>query len=259
MCGRLSIHTAQLTRLLMSIMQETYPGEDDYNVAPTQTLPVIRRGADGGLECMPMRWWLTPSWSQAPTTQYSMFNAKVETAAKSPAFKKPFQKQHCVVPVSGFYEWYGSANGKQPFLINDQAQKGLLLAGIWDAWRPKGGAGDAAELLSFTLLTAAAHENMRELHHRQPIFLTMEQALNWLDPSNATESMAADLASTLPVPLQMTPVNREVNNARNKGPRCAQALAPPYEVSANISFKAADLSTMEKAKPVEQESFIADS
>ena len=151
MCGRLSIYTAQLTRLLMSIMQETYPGEDDYNAAPTQTLPVIRRGADGGFECMPMRWWLTPSWSQAPTIQYSMFNAKVETAAKSPAFKIPFQKQRCVVPVSGFYEWYRSDNGKQPFLINDQAQNGLLLAGIWDAWRPKGGAGAAAELLSFYL------------------------------------------------------------------------------------------------------------
>ncbi|MEC8074545.1 MAG: SOS response-associated peptidase family protein, partial [Pseudomonadota bacterium] len=169
------------------------------------------------------------------------------------------QKQHCVVPVSGFYEWYRSDNGKQPFLVNDQAQKGLLLAGIWDAWRPKGGAGAAAELLSFSLLTAAAHENLLELHHRQPIFLTIEQALDWLDPSNATEPMAADLASTLPVPLQMTPVSREVNNVRNKSARCAQALAPSYEVSANISFKAADLSTMEEAKPVEQESFIADS
>ena len=151
-------------------MQEAYPGKEDYNVAPTQSLPIIRRGADGGLECMPMRWWLTPNWSQAPTTQYSMFNAKVETAAKSPAFKIPFQKQHCVVPVSGFYEWYRSANGKQPFLINDQTQKGCC----WQAYGmpgvPKVVPAMPPSCLSFTLLTAAAHENMRELHHRQPIF-----------------------------------------------------------------------------------------
>ena len=84
------------------------------------------------------------------------------------------------------------------------------------------GSGDAA-LLSFTLLTTAAHENLRELHHRQPM-LTIEQALQWLEPSNDTEPMATDLASSLPVPLRMTPVGSEVNNARNKSSRCAKRL-----------------------------------
>ena len=259
MCGRLNLQATQLTQLLLSILQQTYPGEDDYNAAPTQTLPVIRSGADGRLECLPMRWWLTPSWSQGPSTQYSMFNAKVETAAKSPAFKIPFAKQRCVIPVTGFYEWHRRAGRKQPFLISDQAQEGLLLAGLWDAWRPRGGAGDAAQLLSFTLLTSAAHENMRELHHRQPIFLTKEQALQWLEPSNDTERMATDLASSLPVPLRMTPVSSEVNNARNKSPRCAQPLAPPFVVTADIPFRVEDMGTIRQTKPNGQESFIADS
>ena len=248
-----------LKQLLFSILQETYPGEDDYNAAPTQTLPVIRSRADGRLEYAPMRWWLTPSWSQGPSTQYSMFNAKIETAAKSPAFKMPFAKQRCVMPVTGFYEWHRNAGRKQPFLISDQAQEGLLLAGLWDAWRPRGSAGDAAELLSFTLLTTAAHENLRELHHRQPIFLTIEQALQWLEPSNDTEPMATDLASSLPVPLRMTPVGSEVNNARNKSSRCAKPLAASFDVNADIPFRAEDMDTIRQAKTKGQESFIADS
>ena len=49
MCGRLNLQATQLTQLLLSILQQTYPGEDDYNTAPTQTLPVIRSRADGRL------------------------------------------------------------------------------------------------------------------------------------------------------------------------------------------------------------------
>ena len=48
----------------MAILQEEYPGEDNPNAAPTETLPVLRASDDGQIECVPMRWWLTPSWSQ---------------------------------------------------------------------------------------------------------------------------------------------------------------------------------------------------
>ena len=258
MCGRLNIQATELLRLLRSITLEMYPGEDNYNAAPTESLPVIRVRADGGLECLPMRWWLTPSWSQGPSTEYSMFNAKVETAAKRPAFRGPFANRRCVLPVSGFYEWHRSAGRKQPFLIYDQVGEGLLLAGCWDVWHPKGDAGDAAQLFSFTLLTSPAHPNMYPLHHRQPIFLTRDQALQWLDPANDTEPLAHNLASELPVSLLATPVSSEVNNARNKSSRCVTPVGDSYAISTDVSFDAAVIGTIKKASSGEQESFIVD-
>lgn len=240
MCGRLNIQATQLTRFLTAFLQRNYAARDDANVAPTETVPVIRAGSDGTLQCLPMRWWLTPYWSQGPSTQYSMFNAKVETAAKSPAFKKPFASRRCVVPVSGFYEWQRRVGHKQPFLIRDQAQEGLLLAGLWDAWRPKGGAGDVAELLSFTLLTTAAHSSLKALHHRQPVFLSQEQALQWLDMTIETSSLTTLLEPSLPIPLQLTPVSSEVNNARNKGPGCVQPVGSDYLVSTDMVFDPID-------------------
>ena len=258
MCGRLNIQVTQLTKLLMSILQEEYPGEDNPNAAPTETLPVLRAGDDGQIECVPMRWWLTPSWSQGPSTRYSMFNAKAETAAQSPAFRGPFATQRCVVPVSGFYEWQRRAGHKQPFLICDQAQKGLLLAGLWDAWQPRGSAGDTAELLSFTLLTTAAHPNLGDLHHRQPVFLRPEQAVQWLDPQVETAALKSLLASDLPVPLQLTPVSSEVNSARNKSPRCYQPVGRAQLVSAEAAFAAVSLETIQSQELFEQESIIVD-
>ena len=118
-------------------------------------------------------------------------------------------------------------------------------------------AGAAAELLSFTLLTAAAHENMRELHHRQPSS-DYEQALDWLDPSNAQSPWRQIWRRPAGAASDDACEPRGKQRAQ-QGATMRPGPAPPYEVSANTSFKAADLSTMDKAKPVEQESFIADS
>lgn len=258
MCGRLNIQVTQLTKLLIAILQEEYPGGDNPNAAPTETLPVLRARDDGQIECVPMRWWLTPSWSQGPSSRYSMFNAKAETAGQSPAFRGPFAKQRCVVPVSGFYEWQRRAGHKQPFLISDQAQEGLLLAGLWDAWQPRGSAGGAAELLSFTLLTTPAHPSLDDLHHRQPVFLRPEQAVQWLDPQVETSALKPLLASDLPVPLQLTPVSSEVNNARNKNPRCYHPVGSAQLVSADVAFAADSLHTIQPQELFEQENIIVD-
>ncbi len=258
MCGRLNIQVTQLTKLLMAILQEEYPGDDNPNAAPTETLPVLRAGDDGQIQCVPMRWWLTPSWSQGPSTRYSMFNAKAETAARSPAFRGPFAKQRCVVPVSGFYEWQRRAGHKQPFFISDQAQEGLLLAGLWDAWQPRGSAGEIAEHLSFTLLTTAAHPSLDELHHRQPVFLRPEQAVQWLDPQVETSALKSLLASDLPVPLRLTPVSNEVNSARNKSSRCYHPVGSAQLISADVAFAADSLTTIQPQELFEQENIIVD-
>lgn len=258
MCGRLNIQVTQLTKLLMAILQEEYPGDDNPNAAPTETLPVLRSGDDGQIQCIPMRWWLTPSWSQGPSTRYSMFNAKAETAARSPAFRGPYAKQRCVVPVSGFYEWQRRAGHKQPFFISDQAQEGLLLAGLWDAWQPRGSAGGTAEHLSFTLLTTAAHPSLDELHHRQPVFLRPEQAVQWLDPQVETSALKSLLASDLPVPLRLTPVSNEVNSARNKSSRCYHPVGSAQLISADVAFAADSLTTIQPQELFEQENIIVD-
>ena len=241
----------------MSILQEEYPGEDNPNAAPTETLPVLRAGDDGQIECVPMRWWLTPSWSQALPLATACLTPRQKPRPRARLFR-PFATQRCVVPVSGFYEWQRRAGHKQPFLICDQAQEGLLLAGLWDAWQPRGSAGDTAELLSFTLLTTAAHPSLGDLHHRQPVFLRPEQAVQWLDPQVETGALKSLLASDLPIPLQLTPVSSEVNSARNKSPRCYQPVGRAQLVSAEAAFAAVSLETIQSQELFEQESIIVD-
>ncbi len=83
MCGRFNIIDDPMTQLLMEItgMTSDWHIDTSLNIAPTQTVPVLRY--DDHWSITPMRWWLVPYWSPAPSTKYSMFNAKSETLATS--------------------------------------------------------------------------------------------------------------------------------------------------------------------------------
>ncbi|MEM1432990.1 MAG: SOS response-associated peptidase [Pseudomonadota bacterium] len=235
MCGRFNITADPLTQLLMQLVGLEHPGPDRFNVAPTTMVPVLRQSADGGYELVPMKWWLTPFWSKTANTKYSTFNAKVETAAKSPSFREPYRQRRCVVPISGFYEWAkGQLEGKPaklPYLLRPQNEDGLLLAGLWDSWR------DAASdevLESFTILTTAANPALEFVHKRQPVMLSVDDARRWLDPAIATVEFEDRFASLLPMALEAVPVSTYVNNARNDDPRCATPIGDTVLVGGTL-------------------------
>jgi len=208
-----------------------HTGPDNFNLAPTETVQVLRMGSDGQTQLVPMRWWLTPFWAKEVSTKYSMFNAKSETAHKSAAFKTPYQKRRCVVPVSGFYEWCRQHNQKLPYFIAPHESHGMLLAGLWDAWQNKE-AGE--ELLSFTILTTQANQALQFVHHRQPVMLSMDEARLWLDMTTPTAELEYLFASMLPVSLDIIPVSTYVNNARHKDERCVQPIGTTISIAPSV-------------------------
>jgi putative SOS response-associated peptidase YedK len=229
MCGRVNISSSPLAELFLAWLDEPpgpglYP-EDVYNVAPTESVPVIRRNREGVPEAVAMRWWLTPHWSKEVSTKYSMFNAKAETLVKSRAFREPFQRRRCLVPVAGFYEWVKDGGKKLPYYIRPSGDDGLMLAGIWDRWR-----GPEQTVESFAVVTTAVNENLAFVHNRQPVLLDAEAARRWLDPDVALEDLQALLGSTLPCELMAIPVSTYVSNSRNAGPRCIEPIGKPVVV-----------------------------
>lgn len=239
MCGRFNVTADPLAKLLAALLGVTYPGSDRFNIAPTQSVPVLREGLDGSPELVSMRWWLTPFWAKELSTKYSMFNAKSETAAKSPAFREPYRKRRCVVPVSGFYEWAkGKLEGepvKLPYLIRPQAagdQAALLLAGLWDRWHDPRSDADANPLESFTILTTAANPSLAFVHHRQPVMLSVDDARRWLDMTIPTPELEHLYDGLIPLALEVVPVSTHVNNARNDDERCVTPIGDALLIGA---------------------------
>lgn len=223
MCGRFNVSADPLAEFMLDIVGHSYPGEPNPNTAPTENVWVVRTDADGATEAAELRWWLVPYWSKEPSTRYAMFNAKSETLEKSAAFKAPFQRRRCVVPITGFYEWVREKDRKLPFHVAPEAGDAMLLAGLWDRWRARDG---SREVQSFTIVTTAAHEDLAFLHNRQPVMLARDEVAEWLAPTTDPATLRRLFTPRLPVSLRVAPVSTHVNNARHKEPSCADPIGP---------------------------------
>lgn len=237
MCGRYA--TARSRQELLDAFDveadETWAedGSDllraDYNAAPTKLLPAVLDRADPTAEeAVPvrrlkmLRWGLVPSWAKDPSIGNRMINARVETVAEKPSFRRAFAKRRCLLPADGYYEWYTNeeTKKKQPFFIAP-ADGGILpLAGLYELWKPPDDeAGDW--IWTFTILTTQAVDAVGHIHDRMPMTVTDEDA--WLDP--ATRDPGSLLVPAMSGDLEVFPVSKAVGNVRNNGPALIEPLA----------------------------------
>lgn len=224
MCGRFNvIDSPGLQELLRDLgLDLTLPQAT--NIAPTEQVSLVRY--DGAVTSLdPARWWLTPSWAKEVSQTYSMFNARSEKLAKSPAFRTPFKRQRGLVPMSHFIEWRQEGDAKQPWLISNEEQA-LSVAALWDVWKE----GDEP-LLSCTLVTTAAATEFRPWHARMPVLLTASERDAWLDNSHAIAADDAVFRSVLKTELVLQPVSRAISNARNKDPVSMRGIGETVRLS----------------------------
>ncbi|XBQ15227.1 MAG: SOS response-associated peptidase [Oceanicaulis sp.] len=211
MCGRYVIS------LTLDQLADIFGFEDrpnlapNYNAAPTQALPIVRRGRDGEPRLSEVRWGLVPHWSKTgPDGAKPLINARAETAAEKPTFRTALKRRRALVPADGFYEWEKTADGKQPHFITRTDGAPMVFAGLWERW----GEGEA-KIDSFAILTTAANADIAHLHHRCPVMIRPEDFAAWLDPE-------ADPAAFLrPEPdgaLTARPVSKRVNAVRENDP-----------------------------------------
>ena len=156
-------------------MAELVPGTEfalRYNLAPTQSIPVVRM-ADGKRQLLAMHWGLIPSWAKDPKIGYSTINARADTVATKPAFRTALKKRRCLVVADGYYEWQAQGKIKQPYLYELDGGKPFAFAGLWEQWL--GADHQAAEPLeSCTIITTDANPLASKIHNRiNPIVSAM--------------------------------------------------------------------------------------
>lgn len=200
-----------------------------WNVAPTQKVILVTTSKDGAPPSKPAprigetaRWGLVPSWAKDPSVGSRMINARGETVAGKPSFRSAFAKRRCLIPASGYYEWYTDGSVKTPHYIHTADDAPLAFAGLYEFWRAKGEADAASWLATCTIITTAARNEMRELHDRQPVMLTDDQRDLWLDPQSDKDTLFDVIAAPAPA-LAWYSIGKAVGNVRNNS---AELLAP---------------------------------
>ncbi len=195
--------------------------QPSYNVAPGREVAAVITGEDGGRRLEALKWGLVPSWAKDPGIGYRMINARSETAAEKPSFRKPLKDRRCLILANGFYEWRKMGNGKQPFHIKMEDEKPFAFAGLWERWER-----DGEEIRSCTILTTEPNDLLREVHDRMPVILPPEAQATWLDPEIRDPAPLLPLLAPYPSgAMTVYPVSRAVNSPSNDGPGCVEPAA----------------------------------
>jgi putative SOS response-associated peptidase YedK len=223
----------------------------DYNVAPTRdVIAVVQRhprDAEGNADADTterslrlVRWGLVPFWAKDPSAGARMINARSETAAEKPAFRKALASRRCLLPADGWYEWQRRAAtkdhkaSKQPYFTHYADGSSLAMAGLWEFWRPK--EGELLEkypdgLVTATVLTTGAVGPLAQVHDRMPLVLPRDAWDAWLDPD--TDAKADSVQAWLRPPseelvasLEIVPVSDRVNSVKNNSADLLTPLDP---------------------------------
>lgn len=215
------------------------PLAPDFNVAPTKEVyavlerpPKDERPVERQLRVL--TWGLVPSWAKDPSIGNRMINARMETVAEKPAYRKAFASRRCLLPADGYYEWYATdeltAKGKprkQPFFIRPTDGGVLAMAGLYEIWRDPDRADDdpARFRWSCTIITTDAEDDLGRIHDRMPLMVPRERWQDWLEPTvTGDPDLLGLLEPAAPGRLEAYPVSTLVSNVRNNGPELVEPL-----------------------------------
>ena len=216
MCGRftLTVDIQTVAKTLHASVPASLQSAPRYNVAPTQNIVTVINDGDGGRHLEMLRWGLIPSWAKEESIGSRMINARAETLAEKPSFKRLLHNRRCLIAADGFYEWAQEpgTKSKTPMYITLKDHEPFAFAGLWDSWRTP----DGQPLRTCTIITTEPNELMTSIHTRMPALLLPDALDNWLDPDVQDEQALLHLLRPYPTELMTArPVSRLVNDPKH--------------------------------------------
>jgi putative SOS response-associated peptidase YedK len=206
MCGRYTLEFNDRFEQRFNIVESIPKLQSRYNIAPSQELPVI---IDNKIKVM--KWGLVPFWSK--DGKDTIINVRSETAGIKPMFKKLLEFQRCLIPATGFFEWFHFApTGHQgyvrdksriPYFFRLKSHDYFSFAGIYDK-------------NTYAILTTTPNKLMTPIHNRMPVILKTDYEKNWGNPDNIGidhfNSMFKPFDNNL---MEAFPISSRVNSPMN--------------------------------------------
>ena len=193
----------------------------DYNVAPTDPVPVVRmsRSLGGRVLCV-ARWGLVPSWAGDTRGAARMINARAETVATTKAYARAFATRRCLVPADGWYEWVRTpGGGRQAYFMT--SPEPVVFGGLWSVWGTE-------KLVTCSIVTMAALGDLALVHHRMPLVLAPDRWSAWLAGGGEPDEILAPPDDVTLAGIEIRPVGPAVGDVRNDGPALVERVpAPP--------------------------------
>jgi putative SOS response-associated peptidase YedK len=233
MCGRYT-NTAGVEELndRFHVPIASPAGTHRFNIAPTEEVLAIV-APKGEPQAQLLRWGLIPPWSEDLKAGGRMINARMETVATRPAYRKliPRASRRALQVADGYFEWLkpekrgdrSRPDPPQPFHFQVDGGIPFAFAALWTPAKVGG-----EWIHSVALLTCDSSPNLvaATIHDRMPVILADRDAQRaWLDERLDAEE-ALELCGALPESrLSATPANPAVNKVDDavEGPELLRA------------------------------------
>ncbi len=163
MCGRFE-NTFSLQDLILmldslDLVIESDKGKPE-NIAPTEKINSIIP-EENRFRLLSSKWGIQFS-PESPL----IFNTRIETIKEKGFWKGLYDKNRCLVPMTGFYEWKKSGTKKTPFRIYLPETPVFFVAALYTLNKQKE--------REISLITTTPNEFISKIHHRMPVIIPKE-------------------------------------------------------------------------------------
>lgn len=150
------------------------------------------------------RFGLIPSWAKDNKMGRHTYNARAETVATKPSYRRPWKlRRYAIALLDHFYEPSYVSGKAERWKIELETKEPFGIASIWDTWTDPS-TGQVVTSFSMLTVNADAHPVMKQFHQaddekRTPVILAPSQFHPWLsaDEAVATSMMHWELMPNL--------------------------------------------------------------
>ena len=101
-----------------------------------------------------------------------IFNSRIETIKEKKYWTTLFDKNRCIVPMTGFYEWKKEGTRKVPYKIFLPDKPIFFVPALYTV--------DKQKIIYASLITTTPNKFIQSIHHRMPVIFDIKEALAFL-------------------------------------------------------------------------------
>ena len=236
MCGRYVVSFSESDIKKKFHFKKTQKIELNFNIFPGSFAPIILNIKKNTL-LVNSHWGFERSWIKKNSSKNYIYNARLEDIFKKETFKDIFYSQRCLVPVSGFYEWSGPKNNRNPYYIKDVKESIIYFAGLWEERRSSldyskaNTRKDQGIEYAFLILTVESTKPLKNIHHRMPVIVDNYFSDIWLSGEGSEYSSEVFEKN---IRYDIVPVDKKINNINYEGSPNVKSISKPKHIKQEL-------------------------
>lgn len=193
MCGRFENKFSIQDLVLMLDSLKIVSGEEEakpFNIAPTDEISSIHKEKER-YHLSKLKWGIKFS-----PESHIIFNTRIETIKEKPFWKKLYDRNRCLVPMTGFYEWKKSGSKKIPFRLYLPEEPLFFVAALYAQGKEFG--------REVSLITTTPNKFVSAVHHRMPVIIPSSEIEDFFKRP-VEENIAVSVPLSDAVKMEMEP------------------------------------------------------